>query len=459
MNQTDIEINSKRRVVQLSATFFMCLLAFASCEKEESNIGDTLHGEGLNVIQQDTFSILTYSEEIDSMESDETSVNLLGQYNDPAFGNVDCGFATQIRLSSANPSFAANTADVIVDSVVLGLSFATINYYGTPTDPVTFEVYELTEDLVREDQDYYTFQTPNTGATNLVLAGSETQTPDFVGQQIVGDDTLNAHLRIHLDPATIGQDLVNINGNGEMATDEQFVNAFKGLYIKVNGAGLSNNQGAIWYFSLENSLSKVTIFFHEVSDPATKEYGFSINSAAARYNVLNTDRSGTRVESVLNDPSLGQEEFYTQGSAIWSVIEFPHIMSLNYDQEGKEDRKIINRAQLILPVQDYTADYFDPSVSLFLARVIDKRTSDFTLDYSFSSTLAGNTVKYDQDEKEYRFEMTKEIQAILDGSRENTGYRIYSPAFYSSTVERVIFNGPNSPLKNKARLEVTYTDY
>lgn len=459
MNHNNIQINSKRRVIQLSATFFICLLAFASCKKEESSIGDTLHGEGLNVIKLDTFSILTYSEEIDSMESDETSVNLLGNYNDPVFGNVDCGFASQIRLSSANPSFAANPADVIVDSVVLGLSFASINFYGTPTDELTFEVYELTDDLVRDEQEYYTFQTPNTVGTNLVLAGSETQAPDFVGQQVVGDDTLSAHLRIHLDPATIGQNLVDINGNGEMATDDQFVNAFKGLYVKVDGAGLSNDQGAVWYFSLENSLSKVTIFFHEVSDLTPKEYAFSINSSAARYNVMNTDRSGTKVEALLNDPSLGQEEFYTQGSAIWSIIELPHILELNYDAEGNDDRKIINRAQLILPVQDYTPDYFDPSANLFLAKIVDDNTSDFTLDYSFSSTLAGNTVNYDQDAKEYRFEMTQEIQALLDGTRENTGYRIYSPAFYSSTVERVVFNGPNSPLKNKARLEITFTDY
>ena len=449
---------SKRRVVKLSATFFISFLLLASCKKEESNIGSSLPGEGLNVQKLDTFSIITYSEELDSMESDETAVSMLGQYNDPVFGNVDCGIVTQVRLSSANPSFASNIADVIVDSVVLALKFTTINYYAN-LDDITIEVFEIGDNLIRDDQDYHTFENPTIVGSNLVLAGTETQKPDFVGQQIVGSDTLSAQLRIRLDPTSIGTNLVNINGAGNMSTDESFVAAFKGLYIKVDGTSLAPGQGGVYYFSLENSLSKLTMFFHETLDPATKFFDFNINSSAARYNKITYDRSGTKVESLLADKSLGQQEFYTQGGAIWAVVEIPHIMDLNYNAAGDLDRKIINKAELIVPVQDFEQDRFEPSSSLFFAKVVDKTTSDFTLDYSFQSTIAGNTVNYDQDNKEFRFLLTNEIQAILNGTRENTGYRIYAPSFFASTVERVVFNGPESTLKNKTRLEITYTDY
>ena len=73
--------------------------------------------------------------------------------------------------------------------------------------------------------------------------------------------------------------------------------------------------------------------------------------------------------------------------------------------------------------------------------------------------LGGNTVTYDQTNKEYRFIMTREVQAILNGERANSGFRIYTPSFFASSVERVIFNGTNSNLKDKPRLEITYTDY
>ena len=55
--------------------------------------------------------------------------------------------------------------------------------------------------------------------------------------------------------------------------------------------------------------------------------------------------------------------------------------------------------------------------------------------------------------------MTREIQAVLDGERENTAYRIYPGSFFGSSIERVIFSGANSSSKHKTRLEITYTEY
>ena len=449
---------SKRKVVKLSATFFITLFMFSACKKEETTVGDNLVGGNLNVFTTDTFTLITYAEAIDSMPSDETSVNLLGSYNDPVFGNVNCGFVTQLRLSSSSPSFAINIADVIVDSVVLGLSYTGMKFYG-PLDDITVEVYEVNEDLFRDNYDYYTFSPIDTTGPNLVLPGDEVQKPDFFTSVVVGSDTLSPHMRIHLDTAVLGNKLVQLNGDGSMSTDDAFVNAFKGLYVKVNNSGLGAGQGCVLYFGLENSLSKLTLFFHETSDPTSKNYDFNINSSCARFNKIHFDRTGTEVAAELADKSLGQEEFYMQGSTIWAVIEIPYIMNLNKDANGNDDKKILNKAELVLPVQDFGADYYDPSVNLFIARIVDKYTSNFILDYNYSQTISGNTVIYDQDNKEYRFNMTLELQSILNGERENTGFRIYAPSFFASSIERVVFNGPNPNLKKKARLEITYTDY
>src|SRR5690606_19790146 len=151
MTLTKNSIISRRRVFQLSATFFIGLFLLWSCRKEETTIGDTLQGEGLDVIKTDTFSLNTYTAVLDSMESDETAVNLLGYYNDPVFGSVDCGFVTQIRLSSSNPSFSANPGEVIVDSVVLALAYTGIKWYGN-LDDITVEAYEVSDVLIRDDQ-------------------------------------------------------------------------------------------------------------------------------------------------------------------------------------------------------------------------------------------------------------------------------------------------------------------
>src|SRR5690606_22252942 len=116
-------IMSKRGVLQLSATFFIALFILAACKKDETEIGSDLQGEGLDVIKTDTFTLRTYTQVLDSMQSDETAINLLGYYADPVFGSVDCGIVSQFRLSSSSPSFSGQPGDVIVDSVVLSLAY------------------------------------------------------------------------------------------------------------------------------------------------------------------------------------------------------------------------------------------------------------------------------------------------------------------------------------------------
>ena len=334
MTINKFSILSKRRVLQLSATFFMASIVLMSCKKEETDIGSDLQGEGLDVTTVDTFTILTYTDELDSMQSDETAVNMLGFYEDPVFGSVDCGIVTQLRLSSSNPVFSSVPGDVIVDSVVLGLAYTSLKWYGN-LDDITVEVYEITDDLIRDDQEYYTWTDPNYVATNLAEAGSEVISPDPVGEvYLANGDTLGAHLRIRLDTTLLGDNLVTINESGGMNTDDAFVQAFKGLYIKVDGSNVALGQGGIYYFALESSLSKMTMYFHEVSDTTPKEYDFSINSSAARYNKITYDRTGTDVETVLMDSTQGQDHFYVQSGAAWGVVQIPHIMELNKDTMG-----------------------------------------------------------------------------------------------------------------------------
>lgn len=459
MNKTK-EILLGRKVIQLSATFFALLLLLGACKKEESEIGSGLQGEGLNVSTTDTFALITYPELIDSMESDETSVNLLGAYNDPIFGGVNCGFVTQIVPEAITQSFPA-LGDITMDSVVLALRFSSINYYTNLAD-ITVEVFEINDALQRDDQIYYTFDTPATVGPNLVLAGAETITPDFVKSAVVGTDTLSPQLRIHLDPS-VGLDLVADSYAGLMGSAFA-TSTFKGLYVKVSvddaapNFGISTGQGTVLYFSLEDLLSKMTIYYHN-SVGVQGNFDFFINSTCARYNVIDYDRDGTAVQSALDNPALGQEAFYTQGGAIRAVIKLPTVTDFYTNAEGNFDPKIINKAVLVLPIQDFQSDPFDPSTSLFIARIVDDKLSTFTSDYGFGSSLSGNTVTYNEDSKEFRFTLTREVQALLNGDFENVGYRIYAPAFFASTVERIIFNGPSSDLKDRPRLEITYTEY
>lgn len=451
------KIKSKRKVLQLSATFFIATLLFVSCKKEITNIGDGLEEGSLNLQMIDTFTLETYSEKVDNLETDETSVGLLGAYIDPVFGKVECGIVTQISLSSITPNFGSN---VVIDSVVLSLAYTSIKFYSY-LDPITVEVYEITEDLNREDSNYYASKIIGTTGINMVESGFVNDgyyKPEPVGQQYLADDTLAAHLRIRLDPS-FGTDMVNASLAGNMSTDDAFVNFFKGIYIKVDDSSLSTGLGTVLYFVMESSLSNITMYFHDSVTLVENEFVFNINSSCARYNDIKYDRTGTEVENALQSPGVESEAFYLQGSLIRAAIKIPHLMDFNYDSLGNWDPKIINKAELILPIQDFTIDGFDPSTSLFIAKIVDETVSGFTLDYGVTSSGSLSTVSYSQANKEFRFLITREINGMLSGQTAFNGLRLYSPSFFGSTIERIVFNGAGTSLKEKPRLEITYTNY
>ena len=441
--KTNKSLKNWRTVSKLSATFLLSITLLASCKKEDSAVGAGINPNGLSIFTTDTFTVKTYSEEVDSITTDETSVSLLGAYNDPEFGIVNCGIATQIRLSSESPNFGTVTD---VDSVVLSFAYSSIKYYGNIAD-LSFEVFEISDDLVRDDQDYYAFSPVTTIGSNLILAGYETITPKPYTDVVVGGDTLSPQLRINLDPS-FGQTL--IDNASQMTTNTTFTSYFKGLYVKVTDpSSLNSEEGSVLYFSLEDALSKLVLYYKNDA-LENKTFTFNINSKCARFNKITFDKSGTDVQNTLDNPENGGEKFYMQSSSIRAIVELPHILDFY-----KDKKRIINKAMLIVPVQDFQPDVFDPTVSLFIAKVKSNLVSDLTLDYPNFNSL----VTYDEDNKEFKFLLTREIQAILNGERENTGFRIYPGSFFGSSIERIIFSGANSSSKHKTRLEITYTEY
>lgn len=441
--KTNKSLKNWRAIGKLSATFLLSITLLASCKKEDSAIGAGLNPNGLNVFTTDTFTVKTFSQKVDSITTDETSINLLGAYKDPEFGLVDCGIATQIRLSSEGPNFGTVTS---VDSVVLSFAYSSIKFYGSVKE-MNFEVLEITDELVRDDKDYYAFSEINTTGSNLILAGSENITAKPYNKVTVGTDTLSPQIRFKLDPS-FGQTL--IDNAAQMTTNEAFTSYFKGFYIKVTDPNsLNTGEGSILYFSLEDALSKLVLYYTN-DNTDKKTFTFNINSKCARFNKINFDRSGTDVQNVLDNPENGEEKFYMQSSSIRAVVEFPYLLDFY-----KDKKRIINKAILIVPVQDFQPDVFDPTVSLFIAKAKTNLVSDLTFDYPNFNSF----VKYDEDKKQFRFLLTREVQAMLNGERDNTEFRIYPGSFFGSSIERIIFSGANSSSKHKTRLEITYTEY
>jgi hypothetical protein len=435
-NKSCSEKNSWRKVFKLSATFLLLFFVFTSCKKKDSAAGkDLMNPEDLlNSAQVDTFTLNTFSIAEDSLISDNPAYAVLGSYNDPKFGTVNANFYTQLRLSGLNPNFG-DVSTITIDSVMLGLEYA--GFYGEFSSQKV-EVYEMTE-AINIDSVYYSFSTKTTTSTDLVEPGYGTFTPDPEGITVIGSDTVDTQLRIKLKNA-LGTQLINeaASGGTNFTSNENFLSYFKGLHVRVNNASQLAGKGGVFYFNLNDPLSKMTVYYTQ--DGSQKTFDFLINSECADFNHVDIDNTGKPVQNVIDNPSSGQVEYYSQAFKSRAVVKMAGLKNL-------PTNAIIHKAELILPIQYQTGAKYLPPDELSVSAMINGKLSGI-----------GVFGLYDYAFKHYTVDVRNYMQALVSG-QISTDELILSPRLFITSAERVVFNGPNSTNKKKPKLVVTYTKF
>lgn len=427
--------NMWRKVFGLSATFLIALFLTVSCKKKDSNLGANVLDPNslLNSAQVDTFQLTTFTIEEDSVITDNAAFAVLGSYNDPKFGTVNASFYTQLRLSGLSPNFG-DVSTIFIDSTVLGLEYA--GWYGN-LSAQTIEVNEMTESL-HIDSTYYSFTNKTTSATNLVEPGFENFTPNPDGTTVIGADTVDTQLRIRLKNS-LGQQLIDEAATGtSFVSNSAFLEFFKGLHVKVTNGAQASGDGGVFYFNLNDPLSKMTIYYTQ--DGVSKKFDFLINSECADFNHVDINNNGKPIQTVISDTTSGQSEFYAQAFKNRAVVNIPGLNNI-------PKKAIIHKAQLILPVQYQTNAKYSPSYELSVAVRIDNILSGI-----------GVLGFYDNYKKQYTIDITNYLQALVSDQITTTEL-ILSPRFFVNSAERIVFNGPNTINKKTPKLVITYTEF
>lgn len=437
----NIKSNLWRKTVLFSATFLCLAIVSVGCKKKGNPLGETALPEGslLSSDKIDTFSLQTYTIAEDSISTKHPRFGMVGSYNDAEVGTFEASYYTQINISASSPNFGTDA--IVIDSFVLGLNYG--GYYGK-LDPQTFEVYELTEDL-DNDETYYAFSNLTHTGANLVPndMGQATITPVPLVNTIVGDDTIAPQIRIPLD-TNLARVLINESITPTVNaydSPEAFQDYFKGLYIKVNNGAQAQGEGGVLYFTAYDALSKLTIYYQQGGD--NKTYDFVIGSGDVDFTHIDTDSTGTNLEQILADSTLGQVEFYAQSTANRAVVNIPGLKDL-------PENIVLHEAVLELPVTYFSENEFYPSTEISLASELI--AGDNTL-YSI-----GTPVTFNGSTKSYRIDLRAYIQNVLN---ENLQFSeiLVSPNLMNTSAERIVFNGTASDNKKKPSLTIKYTTY
>lgn len=434
--------NYRREAVQLSVAVLILLFASTACSKRRNNLGQGVlpDGTALSSDGVDTFSIRTYSLEVDTVISTNPLFNLLGLYNDEMVGIVNAGFYTQISLSGFQPDFG-DFNSLKMDSCVAAFRFG--GFYGDPSQHL-FEVYELDEPL-EQDSNYYYFSTKLTKPDNLVpMANNEGWIkPNPLEQAVVGNDTVAPQLRIPMD-TLFGRKLLKLAT--ESSSDEDFFEAFKGLYFKVNTPLPSRGQGSVFYLESTNPNSKVTAYF-TIDDTVNLEFDFLITSQLMDYNAMEFDNSNTPLEQVFLDTLPGMENYFLQSFKARAKVEFPSISNL-------DENVVIHEARLELPVSYFSGSNTYPSSSITVgAKYFDDSDAVFLL-----NTGSQGIVEFNQQLRAYVIDLRDYIQNVVNNTYINDGI-IISPRLFNTTAERTILNGPLTNNKMKPKLSIVYSQF
>ena len=445
-------MNSKRRIL---LSFFiislLTILVLFSCKKDPYEVGIDLlpPSDTIKVKTTDTCTVIAYTVRVDSITTSNFSTLSLGSIADPVFGNSTIGSYIQLQPSSSSVDFGTAPA---VDSLILMLYYS--GYYGDTTTEQRIRVYELSEDLHIDSAYFSNMHTRN--YQNVLAEMSFKPRPKYSVK--VNGTMYSAHLRINLSKITNYFANKLLYGPPSVYASTAMFNSFmKGLYIETLQQSL---KGALLNFTISESLSKMTLYFHNQSSDSLN-YSFLLNTGCARYlhidhnNYFDADQ-GLKQQVLNHDTLLGQNMLFLQGLGGTRIkFRMPYLKNF-----AKNSKIAINDALLLLKNPETDTTLKAPP-NLILIRDSSGYFGSVIDELEGTSYFGG---MYNSAERTYYFRLTRHVQKLISGyypiNRE-LYIQVNDPFTSVLYTNRVMINGYNPSLPGAAssrfRLQLTYT--
>ncbi len=425
----------------LAFSLFFCL----SCRKKPNTIGSNLQPEGslITAVFDDSQYIETKVLRVDSLNTKSALYALLGNVNDPIFGNSNYQFYTQLAPTTTSYGWGNNA---VCDSMVLQLKYE--NFYGDTTNTQTVNIFRLTEDMLMLDTVYY--YSNKTVACNPDAIGTLTFQPRPYTNSNIDNDTLTTPvLRVPLNQE-LGQEFINA-GISPFTSADAFKEFFKGVKVCCNQ---DEATGAALYFSLTSAETYMRVYYHNDND--TTYYDFNVNSnSELRFNHFQHDYNS--VGQPISFDKKENQLLYVQGTAgVRSWVKFTNLKKWAEQQEG---HVLVHQAKLILSGAPIDSITFKPITDMIVVAAKDSVGGGYSLitDYSIGAAYYGGT--YDINTNEIYFRVSEYVTERINtyGSEEDFGLYFYTN-YGSYDPRRWVFYGDKADDNTKRiRLELTYS--
>ena len=389
--------------------------------------------------------IVAETERIDSLSTKAASLSLVGDLNDPFFGNSNISFYTQIGLTSNSTKWGEGAT---TDSIVLQMVYS--GYYGDTLSQLTLKVNEVAESMSGDSMTYYS----NTSFALGEELANYTFSPRPRTYSNIDDDSLfTAVIRIPI-ANTLGERF--ISNESQFTSNKTFMNYFNGLNVSCEPA---NGTGVICYFNLLNTKSYLRIYYHNNHD--TTFYDFNVSDKYIRFNHFDHDYASAQAPIAFDD-TASNEYLYVQSTAgVRSRLVFPNLAqwaeNLNTNVLINEAKLIMNGANgVINGVNNDTAMFSQPT-QLIVVKAKEDGSYSILPDQMVGTKYYNGM--YDAKTDQVWFRISEYVQdLVLAGpDAENYGLFLYTYAG-SNNARRWILHGPGSQdSTNRIKLEIIYS--
>ncbi len=309
----------------------LCLfIALFSCEKDENNLGVNVGGNqnlvGANII--DTFKVITYNGIEDTIITKGQSSPQLGTYKSDEIGLAQSAIFVTLKPDTFGVKFP--TVDFVVDSLFLTLEI--IDVYGKPVNQ-EFDVFRLDSQVINDSNYYASNSLPYT--------------------ELIGTITINENdSNIYSFPLNkVFAEKLILADSTDMSSENNFTNFFKGIAIIPKNSTLGSNEGAI--YGLSRTGINMHLQYHSTNPNPTETFDteiiYKVESDDYIFSQSTHDFAGSDAESVLNDSTIGEIFFYTQGlKGCIGKVEFPSLQTWYQDSNNY----LINKFEFTIYVED-----------------------------------------------------------------------------------------------------------
>ena len=445
---------------------FLSLILVFSCKKKEpeapSVIGLDVQPENdlVGVTITDSVSLYMYTQNVPSVRSYNDSYKYLGSNLDPVFGRTDASIYTNFSISNnlTNLTFGANP---VLDSAEMVIRF-TGEYLGDTSTVLTFQLHVLNQKL-DPAASYSTSSTvPYSSSMVSTLTGKIKPRGDNVCLVLELDNNLADYI---------------LKTNSNLTNNTAFQNAYKGFYLTTANSTLAGaGSGSIRRFDLDDAVSGVNIYYHDGNSVSSKNQKFLFSfsgSDALRFNHIVHDYTKGAIQNLFDQVTTSSEALATvNGNSNVYLNSFGGTrikLDLPYLKNFTDSQNVsISRAELIIKLDDvvspYSLSYGYPANLALIARRADG-TEELVYDQLDASDFVKYGGNYDATNKQYVFNIARQIQKILNGSVSYNGFYLVNAtpnyataARRDNRLQRVVFGGKMNA-NFKPIFKVTYIKY